>query len=240
MATPALPPFTRTMALMNRMATPNGTLCGRLGIGPRLLCRMAISALMLTALSCPAAFAASPADIKKGTEDTAEKTDTTSPPAMAGSTAPADTRAGKGDGTGDGTIDKEGKAQQMNTSPPVSVVTTGDETGGPQPPAMCLALDAHGVLYLADERTGTVRCITRDGESTVLVRGLRSPSAVAVDHRRWLMVGTRYGEVWRITPNGEAALLRSGLPAVLSLTIDRDGAALIATPGAKVIRVPAD
>jgi len=128
----------------------------------------------------------------------------------------------------------------MNTAPPVSVVTTGDETGGPQPPAMCLALDAHGVLYLADERTGTVRCITRDGESAVLVRGLRSPSAVAVDHRRWLMVGTRYGEVWRITPNGEAALLRSGLPAVLSLTIDRDGAALIATPEAKVIRVPAD
>ncbi|GFM36613.1 hypothetical protein DSM19430T_12970 [Desulfovibrio psychrotolerans] len=132
------------------------------------------------------------------------------------------------------------KAQQLKTLPPVSVASKGDEADGPHAPAMCLALDAHGVLYLADEGTGTVRCITRDGESAVLVRGLRGPSAVAVDHRRWLMVGTRYGEIWRITPNGEATLIGSGLPAVLSLAIDRDGAALVATPEGTVVRIPAD
>lgn len=105
--------------------------------------------------------------------------------------------------------------------------------------SLCLAMDAHGALYVADETAGTVRCLTRDGESGVLVSGLRGPSAVAVDHRRQLIVGTRFGEIWKIAPDGSAILLERGAEAVVSVTVDRDGAAIAATTAGNVIRINA-
>ena len=60
---------------------------------------------------------------------------------------------------------------------------------------VCLAMDAHGALYVADEKAGTIRCVTRDGESGLLVSGLHAPCAIAVSHHRELVVGTRLGEI---------------------------------------------
>lgn len=103
--------------------------------------------------------------------------------------------------------------------------------------AVCLAMDAHGVLYLADEHAGTIRCMTRDGETATLISGLRSPCTVAVDHKRQLVVGTKTGELWRIQPDGKADLLGKSRSPILSVTIDRDGAAIAATASGDLIRI---
>ncbi len=103
---------------------------------------------------------------------------------------------------------------------------------------LCLALDAYGVLYVAEQATGTIRCITRDGESAVLVSGIAEPCAVTADHRRQLLVGTRTGDIWRILPNGRARLIGSVGEPISSLTADRDGAAIAATLTGTVIRFP--
>ena len=104
---------------------------------------------------------------------------------------------------------------------------------------VCLAMDAHGALYVADEKAGTVRCITRDGESGVLVSGLRAPCAIAVSHRRELVVGTRLGEIWKVMPDGSAILAGRTNEPVVSVTVDRDGAVLAATEKGTVLRIAA-
>ncbi|MFV0349702.1 MAG: hypothetical protein ACK5JO_14075 [Halodesulfovibrio sp.] len=104
---------------------------------------------------------------------------------------------------------------------------------------VCLAMDAHGALYLADEQSGTIRCVTRDGESGVLVSGLRAPCAIAVSHHRELVVGTRLGEIWKIMPDGSAVLAGRMKEPVVSVTMDRDGAVLAATATGTVLRIPA-
>lgn len=104
---------------------------------------------------------------------------------------------------------------------------------------VCLAMDAHGALYVADEKAGTVRCITRDGESGVLVSGLRAPCAIAVSHRRELVVGTRLGEIWKVMPDGSAILAGRMNEPVVSVTVDRDGAVLAATEKGTVLRIAA-
>lgn len=104
---------------------------------------------------------------------------------------------------------------------------------------ICLAMDAHGALYVADEKAGTVRCITRDGESGVLVSGLRAPCAIAVSHRRELVVGTRLGEIWKVMPDGSAILAGRMNEPVVSVTVDRDGAVLAATEKGTVLRIAA-
>jgi glucose/arabinose dehydrogenase len=104
---------------------------------------------------------------------------------------------------------------------------------------VCLAMDAHGALYMADEKAGTVRCVTRDGESGVLVSGLRAPCAIAVSHRRELVVGTRLGEIWKVMPDGSAILAGRMNEPVVSVTVDRDGAVLAATEKGIVLRIAA-
>lgn len=104
---------------------------------------------------------------------------------------------------------------------------------------VCLAMDAHGALYLADEQSGTIRYVTRDGESGVLVSGLSAPCAIAVSHRRELVVGTRLGEIWKVMPDGSAVLAGRMEEPVVSVTMDRDGAVLAATATGTVLRIPA-
>lgn len=104
---------------------------------------------------------------------------------------------------------------------------------------VCLAMDAHGALYVADEKAGTIRCVTRDGESGLLVSGLHAPCAIAVSHHRELVVGTRLGEIWKIMPDGSAELAGKMDEPVVSVTMDRDGAVLAATERGTVLRIPA-
>ncbi|NJB67936.1 hypothetical protein GGQ74_001576 [Desulfobaculum xiamenense] len=100
-----------------------------------------------------------------------------------------------------------------------------------------IALDAKGVVYMANHDSGQIDCVWADGSRTPLAQGLDRPSAIAVDRLRTVFVGTLSGEVWAITPSGERTLAAKGLPAVLALTIDRDGTPLIACHGGTLVRL---
>lgn len=105
-------------------------------------------------------------------------------------------------------------------------------------PRLCLAMDTHGVLYIADGDTGSVRCLTRDGESATFVSGVPHLCAIAVSHHRSLAIGTTEGAVWLVTQDGRITMVHPSGAPIASLTFDRDGAILAATASGTILRLP--
>lgn len=101
-----------------------------------------------------------------------------------------------------------------------------------------LAVDAHGLLYVADGQ-GRVVCVMADGQrvwldaAQVQDSGLASTvSAVVVDGRgRVAVADPASGQVLRLEPGGVRRVLASGLARPVALACDRDGGLYVACQG---------
>jgi len=110
-----------------------------------------------------------------------------------------------------------------------------------------LALDAHGLLYVADGQ-GRVTCVMADGQRVWLDAApgaapglLATVSAVAVDGRgRVAVADPAAGQVLRLEPGGARRVLASGLAEPVALACDRDGGLYVACRGDGTVRhIPA-
>lgn len=110
-----------------------------------------------------------------------------------------------------------------------------------------LAVDAHGLLYVADGR-GRVACVMADGQRVWLDAaqaqdsGLApTVSAVVVDGRgRVAVADPASGQVLRLEPGGVRRVLASGLAGPVALACDRDGGLYVACQGDGTVRhIPA-
>ncbi|MGO1070746.1 gluconolaconase [Lysobacter sp. CA199] len=106
-----------------------------------------------------------------------------------------------------------------------------------------LALDAHGLLWVADMRNEAIRRVEPDGDvstlslatmlaadGTPLYSPLRRPSALAIAHDGVMYVGdSASGQTYQIRPDGQWTLLTGGvqeqrLSRPSAMVLDRDGA----------------
>lgn len=71
-----------------------------------------------------------------------------------------------------------------------------------------MAFDRRGNLYVAEEETGQVICISPDGDRTILARGLERPCALCVDRDNNVVVAESGGRLVRISPNGTVSELK--------------------------------
>ena len=71
--------------------------------------------------------------------------------------------------------------------------------------------------------------------TTATISGV--PTALAVNHRRTLFIGTKAGHVLAVDRSGAITEICHRPKSVAGLTIDRDGSLLIATGGEAIIRI---
>jgi len=103
-----------------------------------------------------------------------------------------------------------------------------------------LALDAHGLLYVADAQSGRVACVMADGQRLWLDAGHglpAAPGALALDRRgRLVAADTAAGEVVRLEPGGVRSVLAAGLAEPVAVVCDRDGGVWVACRGDGTVR----
>lgn len=100
-----------------------------------------------------------------------------------------------------------------------------------------LALDGHGVLYVADADSGGVVCVFADGQRTCLAGDGPAPAALVVDRLgRVYAADHARGEVVCLESGGGRRVVARGLAGPAALALDRDGGLFVACRGDGTVR----
>ena len=92
-----------------------------------------------------------------------------------------------------------------------------------------VAVNVHGVVFVADRLAGTVTRIAPDQSMTVVARGLERPVGLAFDSEgRLLVAEERAGRVTRLERHGARTTLVSGVKQPRWLDVAEDGTVFIA------------
>ena len=100
-----------------------------------------------------------------------------------------------------------------------------------------LVMDSRANAYTVDRFTGKVFCLPAGSEPVHYATISGEPTALAVDHRRTLFVGTKAGHILAVDRDGTVTEISRCPKSVAGLTMDRDGSLLIATGGEAIIRM---
>jgi len=102
---------------------------------------------------------------------------------------------------------------------------------------VAVALDGHGVLYVAEAASGQVVCVFADGQRIPQHVGLPQASGLVVDRLgRVYLSDEASGQVLRLELDGTRNVLASGLAGPAGLVLDRDGGLYVACRGDGTVR----
>ena len=118
------------------------------------------------------------------------------------------------------TVVTPGTAQARTSAQPCREM----QSGLTEPTAM--VMDHRGFLYVADRAERCVVCLSPDGTTATLLRGV-IPVALAVDRRKNVYVATEDGSILRLGPDGSRHELARGLGEISGMCADRDGGLLV-------------
>lgn len=100
-----------------------------------------------------------------------------------------------------------------------------------------LVVDNRANAYTADRATGRVFCLAANSEPVHFATVEGQPTALAVDNRRTVFVGTTSGQVHAVSRDGVVKMAYQCDAPIAGLDVDRDGGLLIATQRGAVIKV---
>lgn len=94
-----------------------------------------------------------------------------------------------------------------------------------------VAMDARGVIYTLQPKTGRLECAWQDATRTVLATGLPAEAnAIAVDAQRTVYVGTATGSIWAVSARGTTRRITTTAGPISDMLTDRDGNLILARP----------
>jgi hypothetical protein len=94
-----------------------------------------------------------------------------------------------------------------------------------------ITMDARGVIYTLQPKTGRLECAWQDTTRTVLATGLPAEaSAIAVDLQRTVYVGTATGSIWAVSAHGVTRRITTEAGPISDMITDRDGNLILARP----------
>jgi len=111
-----------------------------------------------------------------------------------------------------------------------------DADGVPAHP-VGLVMDSRANAYTVDRVTGKVFCLLAGSEPVHYATISGEPTALAVDRRRTLFIGTATGHVLAVHRNGAICEACRCPHRVTGLAVDRDGGLIIATGGGTLIKM---